>query len=97
MWCVFLYANNFDIKPFCDFIGKFDLVNKYCNKYPWEVVWTCTNGGSLTLVVHSSYINWVLVNRISIGLLDSPCFYSIVNTDHRLIGLCKLISLRLGY
>lgn len=84
-----LNTNNLDVKPFWDFIDRFDLVSKFRNECLWEVVWTWTNKGSSDLLLQSRYINYDLVKKVIVGLLGCSSLYE----AKAFLSLCKL-SLR---
>ena len=52
-----LNTNYRDVVPFRGFIDRMDLVDKFRNEHPNEVVWTWTNNGNSNTVQHPSYID----------------------------------------
>ena len=74
-----------DAVLFREFVDKFDLIDKFRNEKPRDLVWTWTGRRGSGPMQLSSYIDRFLVRRVDVGVLDCPSFHNIVYSDHRLV------------
>ena len=73
-----------------DFVGKFDLVDRYRLDNPGEEQWTWTH--SSPSVTYASYIDRMFVRRADPDIISCPSFKYLGHSDHKLV----LARLQLG-